>query len=233
MRSRAQIAALLAAQSSGAAAEPDPLAAFDDDLAADDPQWTELEPAIASVSWSGGETHYTHAPQGSIGPALWYDGFDGALRYLAVTGDFDASIDMRVSNGTDTGPMPVTGYRIGAFQAHDPDRATQRNYVSVGLGAIALADLRAEWKSTVDDESDSGVLATGDFGSISHPSGEGRLRILRVGALFRLFVDATELLSVTRADLPATLQVGFCLYTNQTGDPDSIAHARDFTLRTP
>lgn len=213
--------------------ETDPLAVFDDAFPGSslDAQWTVFEPTVADIDVSGGECHCSHV-DGGVGDALWYDGFDGYLVYIELEGDFDVSIDARTSNADDTGAMPVTNYRVAALQAHDPDRASVRNYVSVGVGAIAEATLRAEWKSTVDNASDTGVLATGDFDSIEWPSGEGRLRIVRVGNVFTLSIDSTELLEVTRADLPATLQVGFVLYTNQAV-AGCAAHFADFTVRTP
>lgn len=138
-----------------------------------DPKWTLYETAAgqSSFSISGGELHATHDDTPAGFPCLWYDAFLGYLIYQNVTGDFDVVATLRTSNGADSGAMTATNYRVATLMAHDPDRSDERNYVSVGIGAMALATLRAEWKTTVTDESDSGVLATGDLGSIAWATG--------------------------------------------------------------
>ncbi len=224
-------------------AEPDPLAVLDDTFsgASLDPKWELFEgtEGTAEYTVSGGELHCTHEDGFAVGAALWYSTFVGYLLYQEVTGDFDAIATLRTSNGTDSGAMALTQYRVAALMAHDPDRSEERNYVSVGIGAIAEATLRAEWKTTVADESDSGDPVTGDFDSIAWPSGAGQLRILRVGDDFSVCVRATSGDAWTqlgptfvRADLPETLQVGLCFYSNQA-TPDAAGHFTSITFTTP
>lgn len=213
--------------------DADPLAIMDDAFAGTelDAKWSVFDDAIADYSVSGDELHATHIDGLGVGEALWYSGFDGFLIYQEVTGDFLASVDARITNDAGAAPT-MTGYRIAGLQAHDPDRTSVRNYVHAGVGVIDAAPLQAEWKTTVDNESDSGVVATGAFDSIDWPSGAGRLFIQRVGDIFTVGIDATELLTVTRADLPATLQLGLTLYSNQP-TPDAVGHFSNFTVRTP
>lgn len=215
--------------------ESDPLAIYDDDFpgASLDAQWSFFDEAHSEITVSGAEAHCSHI-DGGVGESLWYSGFDGWLAYIEFDGDFDVAIDTRVT--ADDGVSALTNdsgnYRVAALMAHDPDRGDARNYVSVGIGAISEATLRAEWKSTVNDESDSGVLATGDFDSIAHASGEGTLRIVREGPHFSLYVNDTLLNEFDRADLPSTLQVGFTFYSNQASTP-GMGHFGHFRVRTP
>lgn len=213
----------------------DPLSVLDDafDGVALDAAWSVFDPAIAEIAVSDGELHLSHVDGLGVGEALWYSGFDGFLVYKEITGNFDARMPMRVSNGDDSGLPPTAAgdYRIAGLQAHDPDRASVRNYVHVGLGTVDGVH-SAEWKTTVDNESDSGVIATGAFGTVPHATLIGVLRIRRVGSLFTVWVDSTQLLEVDRPDLPATLQVGPTLYSNQAV-PDCVGHASSFAVTTP
>lgn len=227
MRLRAQqIAALCAGVARAGGAALGPL----DDLfggASLDPKWSVFEPTVAVYDVSGGDLNTTHA-DGAVGDGLWYNGFDGYLIYQNVTGDFDARATVRVSDLADTGALPLGAYRVAALQAHDPDRTAVRNYVSVGLGDVAQATLRQEWKSTVADVSDSGNIATGDFGHSAHAADTAELRLTRVGDVFTWYVDGIQIQQTTRV-LPALLQLGICYYSNQ-GTADGSAHFSDFLV---
>lgn len=223
-----------------AAAPPDPLAVNDDTFGGSelDAAWDIFDEPIAEIAVSDGELHLSHQDGLSVGDALWYSTFLGYLVHKPITGDFDVVATVRTSNGDDTSTLPVTNYRVASLMAHDPARDESRNYVSVGIGAIAEATLRAEWKTTVNDQSDSGDPVTGDFDSIAWPSGQGQIRILREGDAFSMHVRATSgdpwtlLQAVTRADLPSTLEVGLCFYSNQS-TPDGMGHFADITFTTP
>lgn len=198
-----------------------------------DASWEWYREEVADYSVSDSEFHQSHVPivLNPAGP-LWFSGFEGMLVYKLIDGDFDVVAWLRLSNDADNALPTISGYKVAGLQAHDPTRP-DFNYVHVGLGVLSPdhADLRAEWKTTVDSQSDSGALATGEFDSISWPSGEGQIRLTRVGDVFTMYVRPlaggawTQLQQVTRADLPEELQVGLTFYSNANNvDPDVTAH---------
>lgn len=167
---------------------------------------------------------------GGVGADLWFNGDVGPLQAVPVTGDFEVTTTLRVRNGDDSGPCPANdaSYRQFGVSMQDPDR-TVLNYVSLSIGDSAAADLRCEWKSTVDSVS--------VFDSISAPLGRGQIRCRRTGQVFDLYYRATAgapwtlVQSVDRSadPLPATLAVGLIVYAS-TSDPDITGFCSSFTV---
>lgn len=190
-----------------------------------------------TVALSGGELGLTINAGGS-GDSLWFDGDEGVLLYTLVTGDFDAISSVRVRNTANDGLPTVNdgNYRVAGLAAHDPNRAGGvLNYVHIGLGCIATADIEVEYKTTVDSISDyNAVAATGAS------TGAGQLRILRVGQVFSLFYRASTAAAWTLAQaydrtdnpLPDTLQLGFICYSSQAVH-DIRLFVGDFTITRP
>lgn len=157
---------------------------------------------------------------GGLGGDLWFNADEGPLLSQLVYGDFDAVATVRVRNGDDSGPCPANdaAYRQFGLSMQDPDRTTL-NYVSMTIGDSAAADLRAEWKSTVDSVS--------VFDSISAPTGAGQVRCRRRGQVFDLFYRASsgsswtlvQSVDRTSAPLPDGLAVGLICYAS-AADPD-------------
>lgn len=148
--------------------------------------------------WDGG------GAGGAANGAFWYNAYQGQLRYQSVSGNFDMRAQCRVRNLANSG-LPTVGdgaYRIAGIAAHDPNRATNLNYVHVGFGCTASAAITCEWKTTVNNIS--------TFGSVAAPTGVGELRIRRLGQVFDLFLDGALVQSIDRTAnaLPTTLQVG-------------------------
>lgn len=196
---------------------PDPLASLSDTFsgAALDAKWTVFEgDGTASIAVSGGELNLT-CNAGASADSFWFNGEQGILIHQSVTGNFDVIATLRIRNTADSGLPPATQFRIAGIAAHDPDRATDLDYVHVGLGATAEADLRCEWKTT--------VASVSTFGSVSAPTGVGQIRLTRSGQLFTAYYRASagdawttvQAMDRTAAALPNTLQVGMMVYSNQ------------------
>lgn len=217
----------------------DPLSSLSDTFGGDelDGKWTLYEgDGDATITVSGGELGF-QIDAGSTGGSFWYEAEQGCLLYQEVTGDFECVATLRIRNAADSGLPPVTQFRLAGIAAHDPSRAAL-NYVHVALGAAGEADLRAEHKSTVNSVSEPGGGSSPGYSSISWPSGEGQIRLLREGQTFTCSVRALpadpwtdiEVVDRTAAPLPATLQVGPIVYAADSthdirGFYDSITFA--------
>jgi hypothetical protein len=197
-----------------------------------DEKWQLYEGSGELTSIVGGGVLRLEIDAGASGGSFWYSNFEGVLLYQEVTGDFDVVATLEVFDAAGTGPAPTANFELAGIAAHDPDRAGGLNYVHCALGAADEADLRAEWKTTVESNSDSGNIETGLFGSISWPSGAGQLRLRRIGQVFTAFVRATsgdswteiQEIDRTSAPMPEVLQVGPMLYSNQASHDISVEY---------
>lgn len=240
MRSRAHRAALIAASAPSGAVAGDPLAALSDDFDGDtlDPKWTLYQgDGVATLTVADGELGF-EIDEGSAGGSFWYANEQGCLLWQAVTGDFECVATLRIRNAADTDAPPVADYRLVGIAAHDPDRSTDLDYVHVALGAMHEADLRAEHKSTEASVTEPGGGTSPGYSSISWPSGEGQIRLRRVGQVFTCSVRAlegdpwTEVRVVDRAaaPLPDTVHVGPMVYSaNATPDIRGFYAAIEFS----
>ncbi len=177
----------------------------------------------------GGELVMT-VTAGGVGQDLWFNGDEGPLLAIDVDGDFEVIATLRVRNGDDSGPCPSNdgAYRQFGVSMQDPDR-TLLNYVSLSIGDSAAADLRCEWKTTVDSVS--------VFDSISAPSGAGQIRCRRTWQVFDLHYRATagsswtlvQSIDRTASPMPAVLAVGLIVYAS-TADPDITGYCDAITI---
>ncbi len=152
--------------------------------------------------------------------ALWYHASTGSAIYKSVTGDFKVTTTAHVRKATDASATPNANYQLAGLIARNPasDGATaQENYVFVVVGYRAdTGGLVLETKNTVSDVSTDPHP--------SWPSGDAELRICRRGTSYRLYkrtVGATTwtlAITLSRTDLPATLQVGVITYAQATAD---------------
>jgi hypothetical protein len=220
---------------------PDPLAPLSDAFAGAelDGKWTLYEgDGDATLAVADGELDF-QIDAGSTGGSFWYQDEQGCLLHQDVEGDFECIATLRIRNSADSGLPPVTQFRLAGIAAHDPVR-TALNYVHVALGAANEADLRAEHKSTVDSVSEPGGGSSPGYSSISWPTGEGQIRLLREGQVFTCSVRAVpedpwtdiEVVDRTAAPMPDVLQVGPIVYA-----ADSTHNIRGFfdsiTFTTP
>lgn len=162
-----------------------------------------------TTSVSGGLMNTT-VNAGGTDDAFWFNAEQGCLYSVAVTGDFDAVLTGYVRNLADDG-LPTVGdgnFRIAGLAAHDPDRATDLNYVHIGWGCTASAAITCETKNTVDSVS--------DYDEAPAATGAGQLRIRRDGQVFRLYSRASpgaawtlqNTYDRTADPMPDTLDVG-------------------------
>lgn len=216
----------------GPEAPADPLAALSDSFSGGslDPKWTLYEGSgNATLTVAGGVLRF-EIDSGSASGSFWYNEFQGDLVHQTVTGNFDVVATLTVRDAAGTALPPTDNFRLAGIAAHDPDRASNLNYVHVALGATSAADLRCEWKTTVANVS--------TYDSVSWPSGTGQIRLVREDQLFSAYVRATssdawtlvQAMDRTANPLPATLQVGPMVYSNLAlhdilGDYDAITFA--------
>lgn len=219
----------------------DPLGALTDGFGGTslDPKWTLFEGSgDATTEVTAGVLRLSIAAGGLAG-SFWYDANLGVLLFQLVDGDFDVTANIRIYDAARSGLPPTTQFRLAGLAAHDPDRGGGvLNYVHVALGSAAEATLRCEWKTTVNSESDSGVIATGQYGSIAWPTGTGQIRLTRIGQVFTAYVRATssdawtlvQEMDRAAAPMPDVLQVGLMIYSNLeahdiSADYDSVVFA--------
>jgi hypothetical protein len=182
-----------------------------------DPSWTVLNPAIATVSVSGGQLHLQVNTASN-----WFNSTESVLVYKLVTGDFDVHTTVHATKTSNLAEEPDPQFRLGGLLARDPASSpAMSNFVHVALGAGSFAvPVASEDKTTVDSSSSY------TFHPIAQT--EGELRLTRSGNDFSMYYRAIgamtwQLLGThTRADLPATLQVGLMAYDNN-GSPDLTA----------
>jgi len=172
-----------------------------------DPAWTVFNPGVATLTVSGGQLNLQIDTQSN-----WFNSIESILVYKSVTGDFDVQTILHAAKTSNSAVAPDPEYRLGGILARDPaSTPAMSNFVHVALGAGPLAIPFAAEDKTTDDSS-----STYFFHPIADT--EGELRLTRSGDDFTMYYrpvgDPTwQLLgSTTRADLPATLQVGLMAY---------------------
>ena len=146
--------------------------------------------------------------------ALWFEGNQGGLIYLYVTGNFTLSATVSVRKTSDANAGVDCNVCLGGLMARSPDNRSGEDYVHIVSGNTPQG-LGYETKNTNNSSS--------PFEPIADGSTDHELRICREGATFRMYQRAvgsnTWSLAATynRPDLPPTLQVGFNIYTAQSG----------------
>lgn len=164
-----------------------------------------LNPNSASVSVSNGSLHIE-----PVARSVWYNQSTAIFLYKDVPGDFKVTSYVMARRSSNTSLLPATQFRLGGIMARNASTANGQNYVFIVVGADDN-DVSVETKTTVNSVS--------QYTGPSWPSGEGELRICRIGATFRLYIRSTGgswslRATFTRSDLPNTLQVGPVAYAN-------------------
>lgn len=174
-----------------------------------DPDWSVLNPSLATISVSGGALHLT--PTAAGGTNVWYQNGEGPLVYKDVTGDFDVRTVITVRDPAIPANPPPPQYRLAGILARDPAGGSV-NTVHVALGSGSNLDGTCyEYKSTDDSVSTWFCTPT--------PSASAELRLRRAGTTVEMYWRAlssdpwTQIYTVMRPDLPATLQVGPMVYS--------------------
>jgi len=155
-----------------------------------------------------------------VANSLWFNGSSSIFLWRNLSGDFrmTSSVTARRLPPNDGAP-PLPTIRLGGIMARNPDTAMGENYVFIVLGAD-VDDLSVEVKTTTNS------VSTFD-GFPPLPSGSAELRLCRLGADFHyLYREAggswqshPVIPTVSRPDLPGTVQAGPMAYANQS-DPD-------------
>jgi hypothetical protein len=183
-----------------------------------DPSWTVLNPAIATVSVASGQLHLQVNTASN-----WFNSTESVLVYKLVTGDFDVHTTVHATKTSNLAEEPDPQFRLGGLLARDPASSpANSNFVHVALGAGSFAVPVASEDKTTDDSSSVYTF---------HPIvvTEGDIRLRRVGDDFSMYyrpignMTWSLLGTHTRADLPATLQIGLMAY-DPNGSPDITAH---------
>lgn len=149
--------------------------------------------------------------------STWYMDYRAELTYKDVTGDFMVTTKVAVT-GRNGQSAPRSSYSLGGLMIRAPRRDSAsnwrpggENYVFLSLGsADQLGEFQFEVKTTQNSNS--------ELEKTSAPSGQARLRILRLGANIVAMSDAGDGWKVQkryqRSDMPETLQVGMTVYTD-------------------
>jgi hypothetical protein len=178
------------------------------------PAWTVLRPDLADLVVSSGSLSLT--PHGG---ALWYQASQGVLVYKLVTGDFKATATVHARRASNRDLTPSQFADVGGLMARNPGGSSE-NYVLGVVGFAEMNQLAVEHKSTTNSKSQYGETAF---------TADAELRLCRTGGTFTIYyrhpADSGWPMSVapiTRADLPATLQVGLIAYTG-VSNPDYVS----------
>jgi hypothetical protein len=157
---------------------------------------------------------------------LWFMASRGFLMYRLTTGDFRATAHV-IATKTSDPSLPAGGngsVQLGGLMARNGGGVAQ-NYVHIVVGDDGDGS-SIETKTTTNSVS----LWTGP----AWPSTEADLRICRIGTRFGLYQRFTtadpwvEAVEYDRPDLPASLQVGIDLYTND--EPDITLTVKDLLI---
>ncbi len=200
----------------------------------------------------------------------WFEDFAGPYVFRNITGDFVATVQMDISRRNNAAGRPSSNYSVGGLMLRRPRAITNagaspggdwsagtENYVSLYFGtADPVAQPNAnQWQCIVMNTTNS----VGNFyaSAQSVPLGENTItmQIVRVGStvvLLRQHPGGQWIVEqrFTRADFPATMQIGFATATHFTavggfgafqhnrtvsaaGTPDLVAEAAWFRVATP
>lgn len=223
-----------------------PACSFDDTFAGTtlDPCWSVLngtqQAPLISVNVSGGALHLV--AQGNLN-GVWYQGSTKSLVYKQVSESaFKVTTTVRPRKATNAASLPTKDLHVGGLLLRDPASqggGTER-YVLFMAGHSennnGVVHQGVEVKSTVNgcsnwNEPDWGATATEQ---------DAELRVCRIGAAFRFYKRVPGANSwtpaapptpsctgnvvqgdvLTRADMPATLQVGVGLNFSNPSDLD-------------
>lgn len=147
-------------------------------------------------------------------PGLWLNNSQGGAVYRNTNGNFKITAIVKATKSTTPTDPPGNRIHLGGLIARNPAGTTE-NYVHIVVGN-AENRLAIEAKNTTNNVS--------QYDTLSWTSGNAELRLCRVGNdlnLYRRAVNATTWLlatTYTRADFPASLQVGASIYSAAAPD---------------
>jgi len=197
-----------------------------------DPCWTVLngDSSTPLITWSisNGSLHLTAQPTPD---GVWYQGSTRSLIYKTVTAmRFKVTTTVHPRKRTDLTAVPTHELHVGGLMARDPAShgGNTENYLFVMAGHPegndGVVHMGTEVKSTTNGTS---VWDEPDW-----PANDADLRICRIDSDFYLYkrVPGTttwmlsnqtrQAASVSRPDMPATLQVGMGLNFSSGSDLD-------------
>ncbi|MEK7441897.1 MAG: hypothetical protein AABZ78_13940, partial [Chloroflexota bacterium] len=147
-------------------------------------------------------------------PGLWLNNSQGGAVYRNTNGNFKITAIVKATKSTTPTDPPGNRIHLGGLIVRNPAGTTE-NYVHIVVGN-AENRLAIEAKNTTNNVS--------QYDTLSWTSGSAELRLCRVGSdinLYRRAVNATTWLlatTYTRADFPASLQVGASIYSATAPD---------------
>lgn len=184
--------------------------------------WATVNPQAARISLDGDALVLE-----LIGSRLWFNSERGVLLYSEVTGDFVATATVRTARTSDPDAAPGRDGTIQLAGLMARAEIPVENYVFIVTGSIGASN-GLETKTTTASRSIWVQRGVGD-------RGDADLRLCRKGAQLRLSwrlpgsdADWQAISSFDRPDLPATLQVGPNIYTDDV--PDITARFEGLTI---
>lgn len=168
-------------------------------------EWEVFQGEDASFVIEGGQLHIEPSDR-----SLWFNATTAFHLFRTVESDgFMVTAPVRVRRISMPDLPPETQYRLGGIMVRDPS-AGAPNYVFIVMGADDN-DVSVETKTTINGSS--------SYEGPPWPSGEGELRICRLGSTFHLLIrelGGAWSLQATfdRPDLPSRVAVGPVAYAN-------------------
>lgn len=155
----------------------------------------------------------------------WFDDRQGPFLYQDVTGDFLVIARVTVGIAQDPNTPPSGNFNVGGLLARSPAGGDEWVLIDVGR--------QGETTPVVVDIGFNAKTTTTAGGSVKTPlasqSATALLAICRIGTSYHMIKRATEdaqatiLMSYSRPDLPATLQVG-TMAGSYLSPHDGVAH---------
>jgi hypothetical protein len=145
---------------------------------------------------------------------LWFQNDQGGLVYTEISGDFTISAFVQAEKSSSYGEATMCDICLGGIMARDPDNSAGENYVHLVTGQTPEGP-GVEYKST---ESGNSVFTALNTGQTNH-----ELLLCRSEDLFTFYYRQDSSIpfilgdSIRRPDLPEVLQVGFNIYTAESG----------------
>lgn len=183
---------------------------FEDELQYNGAAWELFNSEVYTIKQNEGSLIQVDLTQN----ALWFQNDQGGLVYQTVTGDFEIQGRVLARKLTNDQEEVECSVCLGGLMARNPDNGSGENYVHLVTGNTPEG-IGVEHKSTINGAS--------DFDATNDGLADFDLRMVRKGNDFILSkrtsgaTEWVEVITYNRPDLPATLQLGFNIYTAASG----------------
>lgn len=149
--------------------------------------------------------------------STWYRDYRGALMYKEVTGDFSVTTHMRVSGRGGNRP-PQSQFSLAGLMVRTPRAVNAQNWTPGRENYLFFSIGSADQTGTWQHEAKTTTNSDSQLRTWPIRGGEAVMRITRRGSEFTLATQEGGSWQVQgryqRPDMPQTIQVGICTYTD-------------------